>query len=689
MNSPLPPHDRYLSNDIAFLRQQNKNKPTRQPEKLISAYVNGRRIMPSSSPFPGVYDINKTPYIIELCDNMSPYSSVQGVAVKKGVQIAITTAAENILAYGIGERPCDQMYLTGTEDLIKKFNLKRLTPLIESCGFQDLLGIQNSNPKSRQSGDTITTKAYPGGSLILGSIQSPAHARSDSVKIMIIDEIDLVDTQMSSGEGNILKVLDGRLIAFGDRAKSFSLSTPRVWGNSLIDIQYNRGDKRKFMVPCPICLKKQWLCMGNEKSNYGLKGVYVAGRLDQGYYQCYHCREAIFDYNKEFMLKNGVWEPTTTAMVKNYRSYHIPSFYSPPAMMSFTKMRQEYDEAQVEGDDGMRSFTNLYLGKSFKPSGERPKFESVIELRAKYPSGEVPDGIMFLTAAVDVQQGIQKYNDMTNAEILKEVAKLEKKKDDIALKKVPRVEIEICGHGQDFRTASIMRKLIFGRIDDNTAGAWEALADYAKETDNFRFKRKDKYKFQPKMIFIDSGYGKYTDVVYNFCDSWPGTFAIKGTQTPKRDKLKNFDIDEMKNGNIMNFKFSESGSHALVLINTNYYKSWIYKNMKNKVCPVNGQPPQSHQTPGDYPDYYFHELRAEEHKKDGSFHNISQRNNEALDLLVYNKCAADFFIDGLVEAERKVLKKKYPRITKDELRNKVNRTTVTNKYKTVLIKKGW
>lgn len=688
ISQSLQNQDKYFKNDISFFLGQNDLKPIRLPEKLISKYIHGKRVMPPGSPFEGIYDINKGPYAIELCDNLTPFSQTRYQALKKGVQIFATTIAENAIAYYIGERPSKIMYVSATDALLEKFSNTRLDPLIDSCDLRHLISSQTENIKSKKTGDKSQYKEFVGGTLALSSAQSSPSMRAESVKILIIDEVDGAPRLLSTGEGSYLDVLEGRVQAFIEiGGKIFYLSTPGIWGESLIDEKYNEGDKRKFFVKCPHCKKEQYLSMGTEKSDYGLKGEYKAGRLVQGYYLCYHCHDAIFESDKIKLLKTGVWRPTTTAKTKYFRSYHLPSFYS-PGLATFTYLRNKYDKAQEKGDEGMRSFTNLYLGKSFKPSGERPKFDTVIELRSTYKSGEVPAGIMYLTAAVDVQQGINRYKDWSNKEILEEAEKLTKEKNHIALKKIPRVEIEVCGHGAEFRTASITRKLIFGRIDNHTSGAWESLTEWAREND-LKFYRKDDYEFQPKTIFIDSGYGKYTDVVYNFCESWPGTYAIKGSKTPKQDKLKLSKIDEMTNGNIMRFKFSESGSHALVLINTNYYKGFIYRQMNNKTDPINGQPPNSHQTPGDYPDYYFHELRAEEHKKDGSFYNLSGRNNEALDLLVYNKCASDFFIEGHIKADRLVYKKKYPGISPEKLRELANRTTVTQRFEAELRKNGW
>ncbi|MEJ2062341.1 MAG: hypothetical protein P8X74_03530 [Reinekea sp.] len=65
--------------------------------------------------------------------------------------------------------------------------------------------------------------------------------------------------------------------------------------------------------------------------------------------------------------------------------------------------------------------------------------------------------------------------------------------------------------------------------------------------------------------------------------------------------------------------------------------------------------------------------------------------NEALDLLVYNKCAADHFIDGckLIEMQRYKLQNPRVRITEKELKEKFKRKVVTQLLENELKKRGW
>lgn len=702
---------RYKHQDHEFLRAQNQKKPVNQPEKLISNYVNGLRLMPNGSPYPGIYDIYRTPHVVEIVDNLSPYSRIRNVAVKKSVQNAFTTGvAENIIAYYIGERPAQMMYMTGTDTLLKKFTNSRLQPLIDSCGFQKLIKSQSTKKNNRQTGDTANLKEFPGGRLILGSLQSEADMRQESAQIMMRDEIDLLETQMSSGEGNPLDVSDGRLAAYGDRAKAIDFSTPRETGNSLIDIQYNKGDKRKRFVKCPFCKKEQYLRMGTEKTNYGLKGDYKAGRIERGYYQCFHCRDAIFEHHKIKMFAEGIWLPTIDFPPDPYfRSYHSPAFYSPPGMVSWTEMRKKHDTAMLAGDDGMRAFTNLYLAESFEPSGERPKYETVIEIRSKdtdYKSGVVPDGILWLTAFVDVQGGKLKYKEASSEAILREVEKIQDKHEKSeyetypapkALREIPRIELEIMGHGEEHRTASVLYKTFYGRVDIIDDGVWPQLREWMDET-GMVFKRKDGFQLKVKSMLIDSGHE--TDLVYKVCDSLKNMsvmiYPSKGDKPKKEDKLHLTEIDEQRTGaSVTRVKLSKSpGGDPIVLINTVYYKGHIYRLLNNKFKEGDEQPPDSHQVPCDYPDEFFKGLRAEEHKRDGSFHNKSGRSNEPLDLFVGNKAASDHYIFGIVENDRYIWKKRYkaakkPEPTKERLQQLANRDTVTARLKAELIKRGW
>lgn len=649
----------YISADLAFLSHLNQQKPIHQPPKLISGYIHKKRIMPAGSPYPGLYDIYKGPYIIEMCDNMSPFSPVRYQALKKGVQVFGTTVAENVIAYNIGGRPAKVLYISATDALLQLFSTDKIDPLIDSCGLRHLISDQSEAFHTRKTGDKTKHKSYPGGLLSLTSAQSAPLMRATSYQFVLLDEIDGAPAQLKTGEGNFIAVAEGRIEAYGSRGKMFFLSTPTLYGDSLIDLQYEKGDKRFFMVPCPYCKKVQYLDQGDDKSNYGLKGDYAAGVLETGYYLCCHCHDAIFDHQKHFMLKNGHWEPSVTPKEKNFRSYWLPSFYSPPGMTSFTKMKQKHDEAEAIGDDGLRSYTNLYLGLSFEPTGERPDLKTVIDIRSSkttgYKSGTIPKDILFLTMSADVQKGKDKWKKYSTEEINGIVKRYEDKKqfEKIDAQHFPRLEVEVCGHGRDHRTASIIYKKFYGQLSDHTSGAWKKFTEWRnQDLEGLKFYREDGFEFAVQVLFIDSGWKpneKFINVVYNYCQGQQNTYPIKGAGKYRTDKQEQYDITTSSESDIKRFKRSETSENRLIIIQGVYYKEWIYKNFQNNDPKADRQPPNTHITPSDYPDSYFDGLRAEKQKADtGDFYNPQKKANEPLDLLVYNKCARDLHMQNLV-----------------------------------------
>jgi len=608
--------------ELDFLCKIYNSRPSSVVEPSISKWIDARRVLPPSTPFPGRWESSKTPYLIEPTDCMSPSSVVQHIAIQKACQLGFTAMAENVIAYFIGEVPSEILYVSATETLLNTWSAKRLDPLIDSCGLRDKIFAQNYNPGARQTGDTIRAKTFVGGSLNLTSAQSAAGLRSESKRILIIDEVDGAPDQLRTGEGNFLDVAYGRTAAFGNRKKILMFSTPTTEDVSLIKRAYEAGDQRKYEVPCPYCGTYQVLEWGNDKSTYGIKAERKGGQLISVYYLCSHCKEPIRNNQKTKMLKLGRWVPTVMSSIATYRSYHLSSLYSPVGMLDWLEMQQLYDKAQNE-PDGMRSFVNLYLGLPFRETGSRPKLDRVVELRGGYAAGTVPHGVLFLTAGIDVQAGSSRDPDNP-----------------------PRLEMEVCGHGAGFKTWSILYRRFEGAVDDPAAGAWAALNEWALTT-RLQFPRSDGLTFSPSMIFIDSGDGNLTDVVYHFCAGWGLTFPSKGFSALRKRKEETG--DEAGPSNFRRYRAIKLGEDSyLYEISTNYYKTHVYNNLKIERQDTGEQRPGFCDFPREYSESYFRMLTAEEKHRDGSFHCPSGRRNEALDVRVQNLCACDIYLDSEV-----------------------------------------
>jgi phage terminase large subunit GpA-like protein len=611
--------------DADFFAEQIALSPVDPPPNSIADWIQDRRVMPASTPFPGFWDNDKTPYWVEVMEALSPSSPIKHVALLKASQLGASAIAENVIAFYMGAAPAEILYVSATVDMLKKWAAKRLEPLVETCDLRRLMTAGIDNPGNRRSGDLILSKQFIGGALDMASAQSAPSLRSDSKRILIRDEIDGARAELTTGEGNWLAVSAARTNAWGDRAKIFDLSTPTVEGKSLITDQYSRGDKRKYLVPCPRpgCGKYQVLQWGNERSNHGIRPEYKAGKLVGAYYICEHCHDAFFNHEKASFLSKGRWEATKKTDSDNFASYHLSGLYRPIGMISWLDMWKKYETARDDPEE-MRGFVNLELGLPFKEIGARPKAEHVIELKGGYRSGDIPDGVLFLTAGIDVQRGSKK--DPANP---------------------PRLEMEILGHGSQFRTWSIKYLRIEGDVDDENSGAWAELAQMDLDG-KFKFKRDDGLEFGLKLVLIDSGDGDSTDTVYKFCSGWTNTYPSKGFRWVKVKKED--PTDKFLSGSFHSrYKQSKVGGNTILYtIGTVLYKTQLYKNLSIKRSDTGESPPGFCAFPADYSQKFFDMLTAEEKLSDGSYDNYGRR-NEALDCRVMNLCAGDIYLAGMID----------------------------------------
>lgn len=606
-----------LCNDIDFLVAENLKKPAKPPSSLVSEYAEKKRVLPSNTPFPGRWNNDRTPYTVEIMDAMGVYSDCQHAAMMKAAQLGFTSAAENVIAYWMDEHPADIMYISATADLLEGWVQKRLEPLIDSCGFRYKISAQIESKLSRRSGDKVLSKQFAGGNLDMVSAQSAPGLRSDSKRVLIRDEVDGAPVQLRTGEGNWLDVSYARTNAWGSRKKILDISTPTTYEHSLINQLYQLGDKRRYFVPCPYCKQYQILHFGAEKTAYGIKIERTAGVITGVYYECSECHEAIRNYHKDFLLRNGEWRPTAEA--SKLRSYQLSALYSPVGMLDWLELWEKYEDSKHTAD-GLRAFTNLYLGRPFRESGARPDIQKVIELRGNYRAGTVPDGVLYLTMGVDVQRGSD--TDSANP---------------------ARLEFEVLGIGSAYRTWSIIYERIEGSVDDPYAGAWAKLSQFAADG-KLQFQFGDGRPIGVSLIFIDSGW--HTDVVYRFVAGWQNTFACKGFGTLRRKRGEQ--IEERGLSNFKRYRAAKIQGEILYEISGNFYKTQLYNNLRVERQPLGVQRPGFCDFPRTYLDWYFQQLTAEEKRVDGSFYLRSGTRNEALDCRVYALCAADVWLDARV-----------------------------------------
>ena len=631
--------------DKEFLLKILESAPVKRPLEDIAEWVEGRRILPTSTPIPGPWRNSVTPYGREIMNSLSPNSGVQRVTVMKCRKVGLTTIMENVVGYYILENPSEILYATASEELAKDWGDNKIMDVIETLGGVDRITANTTSAKSRRTGNTSDKKEYIGGKLDIMSSQSKRARRQLDKRCLFIDEVDGVEAITATGEGKWTEVLFGHTASWGSKRKIALFGSPTVFETSLTFEYYQQGDCRIFMVPCPYCGELIELKLNlTPGASFGLKTETKAGEITGAYYLCEHCGEAIRNEQKlemysehprclkypEKEIEKYRWEPTKKPDDPAWRSYGLNALYSPIGMLTFLDVAKARAIAEAGDNVDMRSYVNIYQGLPYKDEGVRPKIENVIELRGDYKSGTIPKDVLFLTMAVDVQEGSKKDPDNP-----------------------PRLELEILGHGSYYRTWSILYKVIKGETDNPFSGAWAELNEWAVGG-GLQFTRTDGAMLKMQIVLIDSGY--QAETVYQFSGEWIGTFPSKGFGFIQAGEKEKGDIPGAGNHKRWRIGKLGSGNNIVYEISTNYYKSLFYNRLKIERTPSDPQNPGFCAFPRDYDEEYFKMLIAEEKRTDGSFHKIRNR-NEALDCRVYNLCAADIWLDAQVQKRKLYLQK--------------------------------
>jgi phage terminase large subunit GpA-like protein len=604
------------------------------PEQLVSEFAEQRRVLPRGTPYPGPWLNQRTPYLIEPMDNLAPSSPIIETVMCKPSQFGATAGLiENWIAYIIANVPGPAMYVSANDKLLKKWVNKRLSPLLISCGLDEKIFAQSVLKGSRQrTGNEMFSKEFPGGSLDMVTANSAPSLRMDSIRYLALDEVSAYKWDVG-GEGDPTALAEARTKAWKRRRKILYNSSPVEDENDHIFPLYLEGDQRRYFLPCPYCNKMMLPDWGADNkgwaSNVNLKWETKAGELDETtiHLPCPLCREAIFEKDKSSMVRNGEWIPTARPVIKHRRSYQASGIIS---LMDEWE-RIVGDEMKGEKDeDRRRAHVINNLGITYKEIGSRPDSNKIIENRGYYKKGTVPNDVLFLTMAFDVQLGSIK-NAKTNP---------------------ARLEAEICGHGSGYRTWSIDYKVWKGDVSNGFQGAWLAATEWAMEG-GLEFYRDDGFRFSPKLILVDSRVNE--TAVLDFCSQWNNTFPIKGhreLQESERGRGLGAYLDEKHYKDIDKVRPYQRGDYTFYLISTNHYKDSLYKSLKVPRQQGEIQGPRFCDFPRDYKAHYFDMLTAEEKRSDGSYYKPSSRPNEALDCRVYNMAAHDIWLASQLKLAR-------------------------------------
>lgn len=354
----------------------------------VSEWADAYRMLSSKSASePGRWRTARTPYLKEIMDCLSPKSPIQKVVFMKSAQIGGTECGNNWIGYIMHKAPGPIMAVSPTVDMAKRNSRQRIDPLIEEC---TALKSVVSSPKAKDKGNTILSKDFQGGVLVMTGANSAVGLRSMPARYLFMDEIDGYPPDID-GEGDPILLAERRTATFSKRKKIFLVSTPTIKGLSNIEREFGMTDQRYYVVPCPYYHKFQRLVWENIRSTE-----------EAVMYECEHCHTLIAEHYKTQMLANGFWQPSAPGDGIS-AGFHLSSLYSPVGWLSWKECVDIYEKAK-KNPTLMQGFQNTILGETYEQESDAPEWQRLYEQREDYKVGTIPFGGLFLTAGVDIQK---------------------------------------------------------------------------------------------------------------------------------------------------------------------------------------------------------------------------------------------------------------------------------------------
>jgi len=348
-----------------------------------------RKLSSKASAEPGPWRTSRTPYLQEPMDCLSTSSLVQRVVLQFAAQTGKTEAGSNWLGYVIDHAPGPMLCVQPTVEMAKRLSKQRLESMIAET---PVLAEKIAPARSRDSGNTMFSKEFPGGIMLLTGANSATGLRSAPCRYLFMDEIDAFPSDVD-GEGDPVALAERRTTTFA-RRKILLTSTPTVKDFSRIEAEYQRSDQRRYYVPCPDCGEMQWLQWSRLKWD-NLKP-------ETARYECEKCGSKIEERHKPQMLLAGEWRATAPSNGKT-AGFHLSGLYSPLGWLSWEQLVDDFLRAKSDAPM-LKSFVNTRLAETWEEDyASKVSADGLFAKREDYEPGVCPDGVLLLTSGVDVQ----------------------------------------------------------------------------------------------------------------------------------------------------------------------------------------------------------------------------------------------------------------------------------------------
>lgn len=503
------------------------------------------------------------------------------IVMMTSAQIGKTTILNGVLFYKSATDPGNAGVLQSTGKETTQWLSGKIRPMIDAS--EEMQKIVTDKNDRNTVNNTSQIQLRNGGFWYFMSLNSPSHLRGKTLPLLLLDEVDAVETDTE--EGNPIMIAEQRATTFGDDARVFICSTP-TGRYGAINTQYETSDKRKYHVPCPKCGHSHELVWENVKFEWIKQDGKSIPDPNSAFIQCPMCEHKITEGERARAIKKGEWIQTNPE--SNVVGFHVSRLYSP--MSSIKSVVEDFKQAFQTFS--LSTFYNTVLGLPFDDLNEELESSKLEALKTDISIRNIPEDTMFITAGVDQQQD--------------------------------RLEITLMGHNE--KTVYILDHRSFMTMNAEVidSPAYKELLAYVRAP----FKTPSGRKVPVAWVNVDSSNGRATKTIYRFCSQWTNLKAIKGASSVDAPYVPT--------------KVTKTGGYELYMIGVNQGKNLV-RELLNRTVKNPTNTPVRVEISDDVPDDYCEQLMSEELKRSGNTVRwvIKQGGvrNEGLDCFNYGYCA--------------------------------------------------
>ena len=500
--------------------------------QTVSEWADENRILVTeSSAEPGRWRTDRAPYQREIMDAFTQ-PGVWKIAIKASAQVGKTELELNMMGRAIDVDPGPILFVQPTSDFAEDFSKRRVAPMIRACR-----ALKNKvyEAKSRDSGNTISMKTFPGGSVAFTGANSPTELAGRPVRYVFMDEIDRFPASAGT-EGDPLQLAERRTEAYKSNRKIVQTSTLTVKGASKIERVYMTGTQEEWHTECPHCHNFSYIKFDHIKFD---KEEYQDENGEKNYHvrnvrwKCPVCERETGEYETKRQPAKWVAK-NPRAIEAGIRSFQLNAFMSPWSDwvdICRTFMRSK-DDPEL-----LKVFVNTILGETWEVR-DRSGVPEKLHGRREIYGAEVPPGALVLTMGLDTQDN--------------------------------RLEYEVVAWDRDEQSWGISRGIIPGRAD--APGVWDEV-DALLERE---WKLQNGMALRVMAAFIDSG-GHFTQEVYRECSkryrAGKKIFAIKGEGGEGKEYVRLMKKDSGKDKSPKFIIGVDSGKEAIMSLREDGHSS--------------------------------------------------------------------------------------------------------------------